>query len=144
MKFLFFSHSPEFAQSMHSRAFECAFTHGFKRLKERSRVFPIRLTSDDETEDEDDDDDDTSFSEYPMKALFLSIFARAVSGATNSNDDAKRKQKTTRIFYNERFVEKKKEENNNKKETRCARNKKHATEEAESERHAVPTSVTVV
>jgi len=107
MKFLFFSHSPEFAQSMHSRAFECAFTHGFKRLKERSRVFPIRLTSDDETEDDDDDDDDdddTSFSEYPMKALFLSIFARAVSGATNSNDHhAKRKQKTTRIFYNERF-----------------------------------------
>ena len=96
---------------MHSRAFECAFTHGFKRLKERSRVFPIRLTSDDETEDDDDDDDDddeddddTSFSEYPMKALFLSIFARAVSGATNSNDHhAKRKQKTTRIFYNERF-----------------------------------------
>ena len=117
MKFLFFSHSPEFAQSTHSRAFECAFTHGFKRLKERSRVFPIRLTSDDETEDDDEDDDDT-FSEYPIKALFLSIFARAVSGATNINDHAKRKQKTTRIFYNERFG--KKEENNNKKESRCA------------------------
>jgi len=113
---------------MHSRAFECAFTHGFKRLKERSRVFPIRLTSDDETEEDDDeddeDDDDASFSEYPMKALFLSIFARAVSGATNSNDHAKRKQKTTtRIFYNERLLKKRRKQQK-EEETRCAQGKK--------------------